>query len=172
MPIQYRKANKTDAQAVLNYLDHIGSESDNLTFGEEGLGYSLEEEEAVIEKILESDNQVMFLALDKSKVVSVANLSASSRPRMKHFATLGISVLKDYWHQGIASHMMEYIMEFANQNEILEVIRLDVRSDNKHAIHLYEKFGFEKYGVFKEEMKINGEYISTDNMRVLLKKEN
>ena len=114
----------------------------------------------------------MFLAFDKDIIVSVANLSASSRLRMKHFATVGISVLKDYWHQGIGSHMMELLSDYAKQNDVLEVLRLDVRTDNKHAIHLYEKFGFEKYGVFKEEMKINGQFISIDNMRVLLKKEN
>lgn len=170
MAIIYRKAEKNDAQVIIDYLDKIGSETDNLTFGEEGIGYTLEEEETAIEKINESENQVMILAFDQDRVVSVANLSSSSRPRMKHFATLGISVLKDYWRQGIATHMMELLMEYAEKNETLEVIRLDVRSDNTHAIHLYEKFGFEKYGVFKEEMKINGKYISTDNMRVLLKK--
>ncbi len=170
MNIIYRTAIKTDARAILDYLDKIGCETDNLTFGEEGIGYTLEDEETAIEKVNDSDNQVMYLALDNNKVVSVANLSASSRPRMKHFATLGISVLKDYWQQGIATQMMKRLMEFAEKNDVLEVVRLDVRSDNTHAIHLYENFGFEKYGVFKEEMKINGEYISTDNMRVLLKK--
>lgn len=170
MDIKYRKAEKKDAQAILDYLDKIGTETDNLTFGEEGLGYTLEDEESAIEKINESDNQVMIIAFDQSKVVSVANLSASSRPRMKHFATIGISVLKEYWHKGIGTEMMKQLMDYANQSDTLEILRLDVRSDNKHAIHLYENFGFEKYGTFKEEMKINGQYISTDNMRVILKK--
>ncbi len=170
MSIQYRKAQRDDAQIILDYLDTISTQSDNLSFGEEGIGYTLEDEQQTIDKINESDNQVMFLAFDQEKLVSVANLSASSRVRSKHYATLGISVLKDYWHQGIATHMMQLIEEFALKSESLEVLRLDVRSDNHIAIHLYEKFGYEKIGCFEEEMKINDVYIPIDQMRVLLKK--
>lgn len=172
MQIVTRKAKLEDAQAILDYLNTISTQSDNLSFGEEGIGYTLEEEIAMIEKINQSENQVMFLALDQDKIVSVANLSASSRERMKHHATLGISVLKDYWHLGIGTQMMKLIHEFAQKSSILEIIRLDVRSDNINAIHLYQKFGYEKIGCFAEEMKINGHYVSIDQMRVLLKKEN
>ena len=35
-----------DAQQLLHFLKQIGSESDNLTFGEEGLPVTLKEEEA------------------------------------------------------------------------------------------------------------------------------
>ena len=168
MEIRYRKVKVEDAQTVLDYLDLAGKESDNLTFGEEGLGVTLDEEVAMIEKILAGDNQVMYLALDQNRIVSIANLSTSSRPRMKHVSTLGISVLKDYWHQGIATHMMKLLLDFAQQCESTEIIRLDVRSDNAYAVHLYEKFGFTKIGTFPEEMKINGDYISIDIMRLKL----
>jgi ribosomal protein S18 acetylase RimI-like enzyme len=67
---------------------------------------------------------------------------------------------------------MKLIHEYAQKSSILEIIRLDVRSDNINAIHLYQKFGYEKIGCFAEEMKINGHYVSIDQMRVLLKKEN
>ena len=37
-----------DAQQLLHFLKQIGSESDNLTFGEEGLPVTLKEEEAYL----------------------------------------------------------------------------------------------------------------------------
>jgi RimJ/RimL family protein N-acetyltransferase len=170
MNISYRTARIDDAQAVLNYLDQVGKESDNLSFGEEGIGYTLEEEMAAIEKSLNSQTDAMILALDQDRIVSIGSLHGNKRMRTQHFATLGISVLESHWNLGIGNAMMKRLMDFAQQSTILELVRLDVRTDNKVAIKLYEKFGFEKYGQFKEEMKIDNAYISIDLMRCVLDK--
>ena len=39
--IVIRKALVSDVPAIMDYLNHIGKESDNLTFGEEGIGYTV-----------------------------------------------------------------------------------------------------------------------------------
>lgn len=170
MNIHYRNATIEDAQAVLDYLDQVGKESDNLSFGEEGIGYTLEEEVSAIEKTLNSQTDLMILALDQGKIISIGSLHGNKRIRTQHFATLGISVLKSHWNLGIGNEMMHRIMQFARSSEVLKIVRLDVRSDNLIAIKLYEKYGFEKYGQFKEEMMINGAYISIDLMRCILNK--
>lgn len=41
----------------------------------------------------------------------------------------------------------------------MEQILLTVADDNKPAIHLYKKFGFETYGIEIQAMKDNGRYI-------------
>ena len=162
--IQIIKARVEDAQAILDYLDQIGKESDNLTFGEEGLGYTLEDEIKVIEGYAENLNSTMFIALDNKKVVSVGNLSASKRERTKHISILGISVLKDYWGQGIGKRMMNNLIEFAIQAPDTQYIHLDVRSDNAKAIHLYESVGFKKNSIIPNVMFIQGEYFDIDLM--------
>jgi ribosomal protein S18 acetylase RimI-like enzyme len=162
--IQIIKARTEDAQAILDYLDLIGKESDNLTFGEEGLGYTLEDEIKVIEGYAENLNSTMIIALDDKKVVSVGNLSASKRERTKHISILGISVLKDYWGQGIGKRMMNTLIEFAIQAPDTKYIHLDVRSDNTKAIRLYESVGFKKNSVVPNMMFIRGEYFDIDLM--------
>lgn len=159
--LRLRKAKLSDAQTILDYLLVIGSESDNLTFGSEGLGYTLEEEIKTIETISKSDNSVMFLGFIKETLVSVANLSGKSRPRMKHYATLGISVRQAYWHQGIGKAMMKKLIDFAQRNSVIEIIDLEVRSDNLNAIRLYESFGFIQFGTMPKLMKIDGKYHDT-----------
>ena len=159
--LRIRKAKISDAQIILDYLLVIGSESDNLTFGAEGLGYTLEEESNMIDTISKSDNSVMFLGFVDDQLVSVANLSGKSRERMKHYATLGISVRQSYWHQGIGKAMMKKLLEFAQKNGFLEMIELEVRSDNQHAIHLYESLGFIQVGIMPKLMKINGSTYDT-----------
>lgn len=162
--IQIIKARVEDAQAILDYLDQIGKESDNLTFGEEGLGYTSEDEVKIIESYAENLNSSMFIALDDKKVVSVGNLSASKRDRTKHISVLGISVLKAYWGQGIGKQMMNTLIEFAIQAPDTRFIHLDVRSDNIKAIHLYESVGFKKNSVVPNMMFIKGEYFDIDLM--------
>jgi len=159
--LKIRKARITDAQTILDYLAIIGSESDNLTFGSEGLGYSVEDEIKTIETMAESKNSVMFLGFIGKELVSVANLSGKSRDRMKHNATLGLSVRKAFWNQGVGKAMMKKLTDFADKNKVLEQIDLEVRSDNLNAIHLYESFGFVKTGVMPRLMKIDGEYFDT-----------
>ena len=44
MNIEIRKATAADAEKVLDYCKIIGSESDNLTFGAEGVPFSTESE--------------------------------------------------------------------------------------------------------------------------------
>ncbi len=162
--ITIRKAKIEDAQAILQYLDQIGKESDNLTFGEEGIGYTLEDEEKLIQSYDENLNSTMFIALDSNQVVSVGNLSASKRERTKHVSVLGISVLKSHWNMGIGKQMMNTLIEFAKQAPDTKAIHLEVRSDNLVAIHLYESVGFKKNSTIPEMMHIQDNYYDIDLM--------
>ena len=162
--ITYRTAQKEDAQAILDYLDQIGKESDNLTFGEEGIGYTLEDEEKMLETLPDNPNAAMILAYDGDKVISIANLSASKRERTKHIAVLGISVLHAYHRKRIGQTMMEKLMEIAKNAPDTEIIQLEVRSDNEPAIALYTKMGFKRFAHIPKAMKIRGEYVSVEGM--------
>lgn len=159
-----RKAQIEDAQSILNYLDQIGIESDNLTFGEEGIGYTLEDEEKMIQGYEENLNSTMFIALDSNQIVSIGNLSASKRDRTKHISVLGISVLKSHWKMGIGKQMMNTLIEFAKQAPDTKSIHLEVRSDNYVAKHLYESVGFKKNTTIPKMMFIKDQYYDIDLM--------
>ena len=167
--IVIRKAKVEDAQAILNYLDQIGEESDNLTFGEEGIGYTLIDEEKLILGFDENLNSTMFIALDNERIVSISNLSASKRERTKHVSVLGISVLKSHWNKGIGKKMMKTLVEFAKQAPDTKAIHSEVRSDNHHAIHLYESFGFIKNTTLPKMMFIKDVYYDINLMILDLK---
>jgi RimJ/RimL family protein N-acetyltransferase len=162
--ITIRKAKIEDAQAVLQYLDQIGKESDNLTFGEEGIGYTLEDEEKMIQSYDENLNSTMFIALDSNQIVSIGNLSASKRERTKHISVLGISVLKSHWNMGIGKQMMNTLIEFAKQAPDTKAVHLEVRSDNCVAIQLYESVGFKKNTTIPKMMFVKDTYYDIDLM--------
>lgn len=160
------KAKPEDAEAVLNYLRQIGGETDNLTFGSEGLPFTAEEEAEYINNIIKSESNVMLFAKRNGQIIGDASLDCLAR-RMSHRGVIGISVVKDEWGKGIGSMLMQKIIDHAKSCNI-EIISLEVRSDNDRAINLYKKFGFQKIGTFAGFFKIEDELIDFDLMNLYL----
>lgn len=157
-----REVMVSDAESLIEYLKVIGSESDNLTFGKKGLPISVKEEEKFIESLLEKKHSKMYLAIKDEEIIGQTSLSEYSG-RMGHYSELGITVKKDYWNNGVGKSLMNKIIEYAKKNDI-ELIDLQVRSDNARAIHLYEKFGFKKWGTYPALFKIDDKYYDVDLM--------
>ena len=80
---------------------------------------------------------------------------AQLRPHIKfrHRAVMGISVRKEYWGCGLGSYLMQLAIDQTRSNGF-EQLELGVYSDNARAIHLYEKVGFERYGIQPRAFKL------------------
>ncbi len=167
MSVTIQKATAADAVAILEYLQKIGGETDNLTFGAEGLPLSSEAEASYVAQIEHSCNDIMLLAKENGMIVGSASLNRLPR-RMSHRGDFSVSVLKAYWNKGIGGQLLRKVLAFAKENQFA-VIDLQVRSDNLRAIHLYEKHGFQKIGTHPMFFKIGGKNISFDYMYLKLK---
>lgn len=162
------KADKKDAQQVLDYLNIIGGESDNLLFGLNEFILSLEEEEKHIESIKNSELNALFLGKIGEEIVCIGSLMTSPRKRIEHHADLAISVKKKYWGLGIGTQLMKTIIDYAKKNNRTEILHLGVKADNIAAINLYKKMGFEEIGVYKNFFKINNQYYDEILMNLYL----
>ncbi len=167
MKISIEKAKPSDAKEILELTKMFGAESDNLTYGKEGINKSIESEMKYLESLENDKSNVFLLAKVDGKIIATANYSTYSKDRMKHRGEIGICVLKKYWNKGIGAMLLAEILEFASKSAKADIVSLEVRSDNLAAIHLYEKFGFEKIGKFKGYFKINGEYVDFDIMQLI-----
>ena len=165
--IMINEATPADAERLIAYTKLIGGETDNLTYGAEGMGISVEQEEYFIENIQHDGHSVFYCAWRGLDIVGTANLSGMPR-RMSHRAELGLSVVTFEWNKGIGTMLMQHIIDYAKAHGI-EMINLEVRSDNKAAIHLYEKFGYKKTGVIPAFFKIDDEYVDFDIMSLDLR---
>lgn len=162
MSIVIEEASYKDAEAMLEYLKQVGGETENLTFGSEGLPITIEEEADYIRRLENSEDGILFVAKDNGRIIGDASLSRLSR-RMKHRGDFGIAVLREYWNCGVGSRLLSEIINFAKSHSF-EVIELQVRCDNAAAIHLYEKFGFQKFGTHESFFKLGKEEIAFDYM--------
>lgn len=153
-----RKARSTDAKEILDYVNIISSESDFLTFGQGEFIMSLEQEEKFLENAYMQNNALYIIAIIDKKIVGTLNFSAGTRPRIAHTGEFGVSVLKEYWGNGIGTELIKYMLEWGKQSEIVRKINLKVRRDNFSAIHLYKKMGFVQEGVLTRDLQINGTF--------------
>lgn len=168
MNIIYREAEPSDAGKFLEYSKIVGSETDNLTFGAEGLSLTISQEADFIRKFAGNPGSIMIVAFDEGELIGTGAVSVvSGKPRFAHRREIAISVRKDYWGKGIGTGIMNVLMDFAKKSGA-EVLELEVRSDNEAAISLYKKFGFEKIGTNEKFFKINGEFFAADYMNLYL----
>ena len=158
------RARAEDAAALLDYLKIVGGETENLSFGAEGVSLDLEAEQNYLRMQSESTDNVQYLAKVNGEIIGTASLNRKNN-RMCHRVEFGISLKKAWWGRGAASALMEAILVFAKENDF-EQLNLEVRSDNARAIRLYEKYGFRKLCTFSHFFKINGEYVDFDLMNL------
>lgn len=162
MNITIQKASPSDAAEILEYLKQVGGETDNLTFGAEGLPFTVEQEVAFISKLEHSSNGAMFVAKDAKKIIGSATISRMPR-RMSHRGDFSITVLKEYWNNGIGGQLLSHIIDYAKENGF-RIIDLQVRSDNASAVHLYAKYGFKKLCTYPDFFKIGDAFFDVDFM--------
>lgn len=156
-----RSPSKKDAKAMIDYLNIIGGESDFITFGKNEFSMSIESEQDYIEKINNMENSKNILAIVNDEIIGIASITSVQKERMKHNGTLGISLRKKYWGMGLGIEIMDYLIDWAKSNGITKKINLLVREDNIRGIKLYEKFEFEKEGLLKKDICVNGIYYNT-----------
>lgn len=136
----------TDAKQLLDYLRQTSSETDYMLRYPEEVTMSVADEEKYITLVRENPQNLMISAFIKDKLVGNCGISCvGSMKKVLHRATFGIAILKEAWNLGIGAALLAEILVYAKQAGY-EQVELEVDSTNLKAIHLYERFGFERYG--------------------------
>lgn len=151
-----REARGSDASKILKFIDMISSESDFLTFGQGEFIMSIKQEEEFLDKIAKQNNALFIVAEIDSKIIGTASFSGGARPRISHIGELSVSVLKEYWGNGIGTELIKYMIDWCKQSGVIRKMNLIVRDDNFSAIHIYKKVGFTEEGVITRDLQLNG----------------
>ena len=142
-----RNPNREDAQAILQHMIITSGETENMLRYPDEITMSEAEEQDYLDMVESSSDAILISAVVDGKIVANAGFNPVSKlEKCKHRAEFGISTQREYWGQGIGSQIMAAILEMARQAGY-EQMELDVVSDNQRAITLYEKFGFQIYGI-------------------------
>ena len=126
-----KNAERADAAAFLHYFTQAHAETDFLTtYADEGTHSVEDMEERFVDGIL---------------VGSAGNHALSTREKLRHRADFGISILREYWGQGIGAALTGACIDCAKEAGFRQ-LELEVVGDNENAVRLYKRYGFVEYG--------------------------
>ncbi|CEQ22955.1 GNAT family acetyltransferase [[Clostridium] sordellii] len=111
---------------------------------------------------LDSNNHTMVAEIiegNNKKVVGLASLNVNASPRIRHSASIGISVHVDYQGMGIGKKLMKELIDLSDNWLMLVRLELGVYPDNEKALKLYKSLGFEEEGLKKYSAIRNGKYV-------------
>ncbi len=100
----------------------------------------------VLEEELECKNSYVIVAKNsENNIVGFAGLKVI----LDEADIMNIVVKKTFRHNGIGSILLENLISYS-KNLNLKNITLEVNENNLSAIHLYDKFSFDKLGIRKK----------------------
>lgn len=148
-----RNPEEQDAEEILSLMKLTSGETDFMLRYPEEITMSVKEEENYLTNIACSPGAIMIAAVMDGRIVANGGITPIMDVyKCSHRAEFGISIEKAYWGMGIGSAIIEGILASAKQAGY-EQVELDVVTENTRAIHLYEKFGFRKYGTRPHSFK-------------------
>lgn len=116
----------------------------------------------VIEKHLtnsESNEFPILGAWDGDVLVGMVGLQPDIRPTVKHKATLwGVFVKEPYRRQGIGFLLIATAIDMAKEKEGLKQLRAVVNTTNDTAVRLFERAGFEQFGLERRAKFFDGAF--------------
>lgn len=120
------------------------------------------------EKEFKSPNDIAFAVVEKTdgKVVGSAGLySINFISRSAEFRI--IIGEPEYWDKGIGAEAAKLLVSYAFNKLNLNKVWLGVNADNIRAVKSYEKAGFVREGVLRQEIYRNGRHYDAVRMSVL-----
>ena len=116
------------------------------------------------QRLSDSDGTYNLVAVVGERVVGMLGLHTFPRPRRRHAAAVGLTVHEDWHGKGVGSALMRAGLDLADNWLNLTRLELEVYTDNEAAIHLYERFGFEREGLLRQHAYRDGRYVDSYSM--------
>jgi len=141
-----RSAGRADAAEMTAVFRQTHGETDYLLSYPDENSFDEEKERAYLEKKEASRKEAELCALVDRRIVGMAGIEAVGwKDKVKHRASFGISVARDFWGLGVGRALTLACVRCARQAGYAQ-LELDVAAENARAVALYESVGFREYG--------------------------
>ncbi len=101
-----------------------------------------------------------LVALDRGKVIGWCDIRRDHWPAHAHCGTLGMGLLPEYRGKGLGRRLMQAALAAAHDEGFVRV-ELAAHADNLRAIALYEKLGFQREGLTRYSVCIDGRFVDS-----------
>ena len=156
-----RSAKEEDAKSLSEVRLQIDGETENLD-REQGEAYI---DETGFKQLIKEDTKKihnLFLVCEvNGRIVGFSRCEGNELKRTAHKVEFCVGVLREFRGYGIGTNLLKESIQWADANDIKKMT-LNVLETNEKAIILYEKLGFEREGVLKNDKLLSdGNYYNT-----------
>lgn len=110
--------------------------------------------------------QAVWTALWEDVPCGIANLYLQPYKKLAHQCLFAIVVDEKHRGKGVGTRLLQELMKQAKERFQIELLHLEVYEKNP-AIHLYQRLGFESYGIQRRFLKDEGRYLG----KILMQKK-
>ncbi len=157
MEIIIREAVIEDAKRIVEMFNQLKDELKFLLLDFSEKRFTEEDEKKLIKEFKNSSQNLFLVAEVNSEIVGTLTFIRESSKKKQHLGNIAMLVLKRYWGNGIGTRMLESIFIFSKKIGLKKIL-LEVFSNNKGAIILYQKNGFKIEGKIENAILDNKKY--------------
>lgn len=167
--VTIRCAEQYDAEKLLKTIKEYVNDSDYIPKISEEIKITVQQEEDWINSFIQKDNSLLLIAEFEGEIIGNIDITGSSRIVMQHTAIIGMGMLSEWRNSGLGTELMKYSIKWAKENPILELLWLQVYTENTLGLNLYRKMEFTENGIIKNYFKQNGRYYDNLTMSISVK---
>ena len=164
-----RAAKPEDAATLAALAAAVGREPEGWLLNTDGWR-SVAEERRYLRALRRHPDAAVFVAEEDGEIVGRLSIARDPHQASRHVADLGLMVADGHRRRGIGRALLEQAVEWARAGGVLK-LELHVFPWNEPAIHLYERFGFEREGLRKGHYRRAGEYVDAILMALRLSED-
>jgi RimJ/RimL family protein N-acetyltransferase len=161
-----RAAKPEDAATLAALAAAVGREPEGWLLNTDGWR-SVADERRYLRALRRHPDAAVFVAEEDGEIIGRLSIARDPHQASRHVADLGLMVADGYRRRGIGRALLEEAVAWAHAAGVLK-LELHVFPWNKPAIHLYERFGFEREGLRKGHYRRAGEYVDAILMALRL----
>ncbi len=167
--VTIRQAKIDDAEKLLACIKTYIPQSNYIPKLEQEIKLTIEQEKEWINSFLTNEKSLLLVAEYENEIIGNIDLTGNQRKIMEHTAVIGMGMLIEWRNSGLGTSLLKATIDWAKQNPILELVWLQVYTENELGINLYRKMGFEENGIIKNFFKHEDKYFDNLTMTMNVK---
>ncbi|MDR3190035.1 MAG: GNAT family N-acetyltransferase [Lactobacillaceae bacterium] len=171
MELVIRPLETTDAANLLALLAQLQQESTTFMVANDLTHLDSDTQADNISYLMSTTNNIVLVLADESTQQLLGLITATAIPGHPTIAEVGVAVLAAYQGNGFAQALIEELLSWALDYSSVTQLILTVQAHNVAAIHIYEKYAFERIADSETLVKnLADESVAAFDMRLMLEK--
>lgn len=167
--VTIRSAGISDAEKLMKTVKEYIYDSEYIPKLSEEVKLTIKQEEDWISSFIQKANSLLLVAEFENEIIGNLDITGNSRIIMQHTAVIGMGMLSIWRNSGLGTELMKNAIKWSKENPILELLWLQVYTENKLGLNLYKKMEFEENGIIKNFYKQSGKYYDNLTMSLSVK---